>query len=772
MKKILPYILLLISGIMHGQVVNIPDPAFKSKMVTSSIQNATALDADGNPIAVDSNGNGEIEVSEALAVYVLHLGNANIYSFAGINSFSNLEEIVADHNNVTSFDGTGLSNLKHLAIFWNELTSLNVNGLLNLERLWISNNELSTLNLANLPSLVQLQCQTNNLATLTLSGGFPMLEDISCQENELTQLILSDIPILYHLDCSSNNLISLNVDNVPSIEWLNVSSNPITTIDLSELLSLSIISLNATEVTEVDLSHQLFLYEINILLNPNLIFLNLKNGNIATHYALGNPNMQFICLDEGEETDVLESLEFFDFDITGIQINTYCSFNPGGDYNTISGSLNFSGNANCDSANLLSGFVAVNINDGTESGTVYNGNGNYSFYTQAGTFTITPQFENNWYTATPASATINLATVNNSTTTQDFCISPNGVHPDLEVVVVPMSAAQPGFDALYKLVYRNKGNQTLSGNVMLFYDDDYVDYVSASPAATTLATNEISWEYTNLLPFETRSVLATLNLNDPMETPSLEINDEIFISASISPSEGDATISDNTFDLNQVITGAFDPNDITCLQGNLEAPERIGEYLHYNINFENTGNAAATFVVVKDIIDAAQFDVGSLQLIETSHEVMVRRDGNKVEFIFDNIDLGPQEKGNVLFKIKTLNTLQVNDDVTQQAEIFFDYNWPIETNEATTVFQTLSRGNFAVDNSVTVSPNPAVSVIHVNANSTITMVQLYDIQGRLLQAFAGNDVSATIDVSNRAMGMYFLKVTTATGIKVEKLIKK
>jgi len=145
---------------------------------------------------------------------------------------------------------------------------------------------------------------------------------------------------------------------------------------------------------------------------------------------------------------------------------------------------------------------------------------------------------------------------------------------------------------------------------------------------------------------------------------------------------------------------------------------------------------------------------------------------NKAEFYFDDINLGAQQKGNVVFKIKTLNTLQVNDDVTQQAEIFFDYNWPIETNEATTVFQVLSRGSFAMDYSVSVYPNPSAAIVNIVAGSTITSVQLYDMQGRLLQAMNGNDLTAALDISMRASGIYFIKVATNTGMKIEQIVKK
>jgi hypothetical protein len=52
-----------------------------------------------------------------------------------------------------------------------------------------------------------------------------------------------------------------------------------------------------------------------------------------------------------------------------------------------------------------------------------------------------------------------------ATTTQNFCITANGVHPDLEIVIAPIIPARPGFSAEYQIVYKNKGNQVMSQSI-------------------------------------------------------------------------------------------------------------------------------------------------------------------------------------------------------------------------------------------------------------------------------------------------------------------
>src|SRR5690606_35290187 len=153
----------------------------------------------------------------------------------------------------------------------------------------------------------------------------------------------------------------------------------------------------------------------------------------------------------------------------------------------------------------------------------------------------------------------------------------------------------------------------------------------------------------------------------------------------------DETPQDNTAALNQTVVNSFDPNDKTCLEGNVVTPDIIGQFVHYVIRFENTGTFAAENIVVKDIIDTAKFDVNTLVPLSGSHSFVTRITNiNQLEFIFENINLPFDDTNNdgyVAFKIKTKPTLQVGDAFSNTASIYFDYNFPIVTNTATTTIQ-------------------------------------------------------------------------------------
>ena len=202
------------------------------------------------------------------------------------------------------------------------------------------------------------------------------------------------------------------------------------------------------------------------------------------------------------------------------------------------------------------------------------------------------------------------------------------------------------------------------------------------------------------------------------------------------------------------------------------SPSLIGEYLHYVINFENTGNYEAVNIVVKTELNPAQFDVYSLRMLNTSHNAYVRINNNIVEFVFENIALESGGHGNILLKVKSKGNLTNGAIVKKRADIFFDYNAPIDTGFENTVFQALSNLSFIKDNSVSIYPNPTNSIINIKCDNTIKSLELFDVQGRILITKMVNDYSDILDISNKANGIYFLKITFENGIKIEKLIKE
>jgi uncharacterized repeat protein (TIGR01451 family) len=418
--------------------------------------------------------------------------------------------------------------------------------------------------------------------------------------------------------------------------------------------------------------------------------------------------------------------------------------------------------------------VNLNIQAGGISSNYFATNsGSYSIPLLAGQYSITPAFENpSYYTFSPSVVNVTLPTTTNPYI-QDFCITPNGNHNDLEIVLLPYVPARPGFDAVYKLVYKNKGNQTQSGSINLNFNDSVLDYVATSQALSSQSSNLLNWTFTNLQPFESRIITVTFNVNSPTETPAVISGSVLNYSAVINGAT-DEYVNDNTSILAQNVVNAFDPNDKTCIEGSTVTTNVIGEYIHYMVRFQNTGTANAQNIVVKDLIDLTKFDLTTLVPISGSASFYTRvSNTNQVEFIFENINLpfaSGTNSGYIAFKIKTKSSLVVGNTFSNQVNIYFDYNNPIVTNNyITTIQNPLGNDQFEVEN-LSIYPNPVKDVLQFKCDKKIAKVEVFDIAGRILSS---NSITENkLDLSDLKIGHYILKLFTEEGTLSAKIIKE
>ena len=73
---------------------------------------------------------------------------------------------------------------------------------------------------------------------------------------------------------------------------------------------------------------------------------------------------------------------------------------------------------------------------------------------------------------------------------------------------------------------------------------------------------------------------------------------------------------------------------------------------------------------------------------------------------------------------------------------------------------------------VKVYPNPTMNYVSIEADG-IQHVELYDNDGRLLENYDANGrAKITIDVTDRSTGAYYLRIHSAGGVTIQKLIKK
>ncbi len=715
-----------------------------------------------------------------------------------LSGLPNLQALNCSNNQLTSLDASSLYNLTGLECALNLLSSINVNGLTQLTNLNCDSNQLTALNLNGLSSFSSLSCQQNQIAALDFTG-LTQLTGIQCSNNLITSLDVSALNLLEGLLCSNNLLTTLNVSGLSHLTILECRFNQLTTLNLSNLPLLNVVYANNNQIGALDVAAsenlQYFMCNDNLLTaldvstchsllylycdNNLLQTLILKNGTNEDFHISGNPTLEYICADEGFETETIQFLISNTVGLPNCHVNSYCSFVPGGTFYSLQGTTHFDANANgCDATDLYYPNFKLGITDGFLTSTIIaNNSGHYQFDAQAGTQTLTPVLENpTYFTVSPSTASVTFPDAT-SPYLQDYCITANGIHNDLEVALLPIDIARPGFDATYKIIFKNKGTASQSGTVSLVFDDAVLDLVSAIPSVSNTATNSLTWDFNDLLPFETREVTVVLNVNSPGETPAVNNGDILNYNATIGGAT-DETPVDNTAVLAQGVVNSFDPNDKTCLEGTIITPSMVGNYVHYVIRFENDGTANAQNIVVKDLIDTNKFDVATLIPLSGSASYVTRiTNSNQVEFVFENINLpftAGANTGYVAFKIKTKPNLVLDDSFSNTASIFFDYNAPIVTNTATTTVGILANQDFDFNTYFSVYPVPAKQVLNLQMKETIGVksIAIYNSLGQVVLALPNTYNSTGIDVSALQTGSYIIKLFTDKGTARAKFVKE
>lgn len=694
--------------------------------------NLSQIDVTQNPLLlgleISGNSISNIDVTQNLALRILFCGTTSI-SQIDLSQNLSLEEFACKSNQLTSLDLTQNIALRRIGISDSPLlTELDITQNVNLTRLSLRANGFSTVNVTQNPLLKILWVVSHNMSELDLSNN-PLIEELNISENNFTDFNFQDVPLLEDLTCSSNQF---------------------TSVDLSQLFHLTKTFFDSNLLTDI----------------------NVKNGKHINNYNFSNnPNLLYICADDWEIANLKHSSY-----LASVSINSYCDFTPGGNFNSTSGVFQYDLDGNgCDLLDQGLSFIPlqVSLNSNSTNSSVYsNSTGYYNFISSTvGNYTLTPMLQNpSYFAVSPTSIAVNNTTINNAVVTQNFCITYNGIHPDLEILLVSFTDARPGEDASYNIICRNIGNQTIPALIGLNFNDAILDFVNASIFPTNIVGGTLQWNVGTLMPFQKKNIIVKFNLNSPQETPAVNIDDILAFSTYVYTPDDD-NLDDNTFAVNQIVTGSFDPNDITCLQGNFLPLSDIGSDLHYNIRFENTGTGLAKNIVVKNTINLLQYDIQSLRVLESSHPVAIKVTGNVAEFIFEGINLEPEVQGNVLYKIKTKAVL-ANNEVMNKAEIYFDYNFPIITNDELTVFSTLSNSDFSKDSSLQIYPNPVQDFLNIKSENTITSIQLFDSQGRLLTTKVANETFEVLDISKYSEGIYFVSVITSVGKQTQKIIKK
>jgi uncharacterized repeat protein (TIGR01451 family) len=395
------------------------------------------------------------------------------------------------------------------------------------------------------------------------------------------------------------------------------------------------------------------------------------------------------------------------------------------------------------------------------------------------THDLSYQIDSNYASFYTTSATYNdfLIAQNSGITTYYFPIINTVPYSDVAISISPNTNAVPGFMQTNTITYTNSGTTSANGTITLNHSSN-ITIDSISETGTIATSTGFTFDYINLQPLETRTIDVVYDIPT---IPTVSLGDMVTSDISITSTSTEVNLNNNIFQLNEIIVGSYDPNDIMESHGELIEISEFDstDYLYYTIRFQNTGTANANKIRIKDVLPAG-LNKESIVMVNASHNYTLTRSNNQLEWFFNNIFLVPQivsdelSQGFVTFKIKPTAGFTTGTVINNSAEIYFDFNPAIITN----TFQTQFVNALHVENNIlsnfVIYPNPTNNILNIQnkENSIITKVNVIDLLGKTIFTSKYEISNVTVNLTNLNSGIYFVEIYSNELKTVQKVIKK
>lgn len=354
----------------------------------------------------------------------------------------------------------------------------------------------------------------------------------------------------------------------------------------------------------------------------------------------------------------------------------------------------------------------------------------------------------------------------------------------------PLRTAQPGYPYSLRMLVCNDGSSTAPGTLDLDYGNilgSISGNMFTQHPGTFVLNNETSGTPNNSAVFTFPSItpgtceMMQLDLLVPTSTP---LQTEFITDGLVSPNSGDPTPGNNRSTLYNTVVGSFDPNAVYSFPARNGNPKDGGEIIRYEDNtivyqiyFQNTGNAPADLVTIRDSVDE-HLDIASIRNITASHDMKIStdQDGKLLSFRFENIALPDSTSdyagsiGYVQYQIDLKPNVAPGTVIKKQPAIYFDFNSPVITNQNNLEVVNSSRVSQMIQgNEIILFPNPAddraglycdgPSELRV-VNSIGELVNVYHLEGGLQQ----------INTAALPNGVYLVQMDSAGKLRSGKLV--
>lgn len=329
------------------------------------------------------------------------------------------------------------------------------------------------------------------------------------------------------------------------------------------------------------------------------------------------------------------------------------------------------------------------------------------------------------------------------------------------------SAARPGFQLSYAAHVQNLTPGAVSGVTVTLTFDPVLSFISAVPANASVAGNVVTWNLGSIASFGEKNARVVLQVPPDVNL----IGTDLLTSATVSVTQTEPYLSNNSFNSITTVTGSYDPNDKQVFtESNNDGLYLIAEdeWLDYTIRFQNTGNDTAFFVVVTDTlpntVDPTTFVAGA-----ASHSYRVDLSGQgALRFSFPNILLPDsnvselESHGFVSFRIKAIEPVLPGTVIENTANIYFDYNEPVITDPSVLVAEFSTNVEERADDQLAVYPIPASDRVTVhNREGVIDQIQVIGADGRVERVQSGRSNNEVVNLEGLSSGLYVLRIRSS-----------
>ncbi|PWL29424.1 MAG: hypothetical protein DCO96_06580 [Fluviicola sp. XM-24bin1] len=221
------------------------------------------------------------------------------------------------------------------------------------------------------------------------------------------------------------------------------------------------------------------------------------------------------------------------------------------------------------------------------------------------------------------------------------------------------------------------------------------------------------------------------------------------------------------------VTAPLDPNDKTGypLGQTEDFYIQPNQQLQYVIRFQNVGTDTAFNVVVRDTLDV-DLNIFTVTPGVASHPYTFKMYGPRVlEWTFENIQLPDSttnsegSNGFLTFHVDQVPDLPEGTEITNRANIYFDFELPITTNTSVhRIFEgfvnVLNLEDLMIEGKeLLIYPNPSSNIITIKSQTILNnKYKIFDQQGR--EVLNGNlsDNSTEVSLFGLSPGVYTIRI--------------